>query len=361
MSRRVRPAPLRRRPSVTVVVPCHNYGHYLPRALGSVLAQPGVDVDAIVIDDASTDGSATVVSALAGADGRVRAIVHERNRGHIATYNEGLEQATGDYVVLLSADDALTPGSLQRATALLEAEPSVGFVYGHPVVFADEPPPAPTAVRSWTVWSGEEWIARRCRAGRNCIMNPEVVVRTSVQRAIGGYDARLPHSGDLEMWMRAASVADVGRVNGPGQGYYRVHADSMQRTVHAGLVADLEGRLDAFAKVLVGPGACLARGEELFATARRALALAALGYARLAYEHGRTALEPVDEYLAFAERVWPPARQSRQWSAVARRAAAAGAAGPAGRMERGVVWRSRRVATDLEDRLRWRRWHRSGV
>ena len=356
MSRRLVVAPPARRPSVTVIVPCYNYGHYLPRALATVLQQPGVDVDAIVIDDASPDGSAAAVRELAAGDDRVRAILHQRNRGHIATYNEGLEYATGDYVVLLSADDALTPGSLARATALLEAEPSVGFVYGYPLVFADEPPTAPTSVRSWTVWSGEEWIECRCRKGENCIMNPEVVMRTSVQHAIGGYDAGLPHSGDFEMWLRAASVADVGRVNGPGQGYYRVHEESMQRTVYAGHVADLEGRLNAFRKVLVGPDARLARGEDLFATARRGLALSALGYARLAYEHGRTEREPVDEYLAFAEHVWPQARQSRQWSAVARRAALG-----ATRLEHGLMWKSRRVVTDLENRIRWRQWRRSGV
>ena len=203
MSRRLSPMPLARRPSVTVVMPCYNYGHYLPHALATVLEQPGVDVDVIAIDDASPDGSAAVVRRLADADDRVHAILHARNRGHIATYNEGLERATGDYVVLLSADDALPPGSLVRATALMEAEPSVGFVYGHPVVFADDLPTAPTSIRGWTVWSGAEWIERRCHSGENCIMNPEVVMRTSVQRAIGGYDARLPHSGDLEMWMRA--------------------------------------------------------------------------------------------------------------------------------------------------------------
>lgn len=356
MSRRLSPMPLTRRPSVTVVVPCYNYGHYLPQALATVLEQPGVDVEVIAIDDASTDGSAAVLRSLADADDRVRAILHERNRGHVATYNEGLEQASGDYVVLLSADDALPPGSLARATALMEAEPSVGFVYGHPVVFADKPPTAPMSIRSWTVWSGEEWIARRCRSGENCIMNPEVVMRTSVQDAIGGYDARLPHSGDLEMWMRAASVADVGRVNGPCQGYYRVHGKSMQRTVYAGLLSDLEGRLDAFREVLVGPSARLVHGGELFATARRALALSALGYARLAYEHGRAELEPVDEYLAFAERVWPQATRSRQWSAVARRAVL-----PATRLERGIMWKSRRVVTDLENRVRWRQWRRTGI
>jgi hypothetical protein len=181
-------------------------------------------------------------------------------------------------------------------------------------------------------------------------------MRTSVQQAIGGYDARLPHSGDFEMWLRAASVSDVGRVNGPGQGYYRVHDKSMQRTIYAGHVADLEGRLDAFHKVLVGPDASLMRGPELFAMAQRGLALAALGYARLAYEHGRADLEPVADYLAFAERVWPQARRSRQWSAVTRRAALGAA-----RLEHGIVWKSRRVMTDLEGRIRWRQWRRSGI
>ena len=356
MSRRRRSEPLRRRPTVTVVMPCYNYGHFLPRALASVLGQPDVDVEVIVIDDASPDGSGAVARRLAAADDRVRAIVHERNRGHIATYNEGLEQAGGDYVVLLSADDALTPGALARATALLEAEPSVGLVYGFPVVFDDEPPAVRTAVRSWTVWGGAEWIELRCRKGENCIHNPEVVLRTSVQHAIGGYDPALPHSGDLEMWLRAAAVADVGRVNGPGQAFYRVHRASMQRTTYAGHVTDLQGRLDAFRSVLVGPCARVDRGEELYATARRSLAIAAVRYARLAYEHGRADSEPVAEYLAFAQRVWPDVCRHRGWRAVQRRAAQ-----QPERLAHGALWRGRRVVADLEGRVRWRRWRRTGV
>ena len=263
MSRRLGPQPLTRRPTVTVVVPCYNYGHYLPTAVGSVLGQGEVDVEVIIVDDASTDGSAEIVRKLAAGDDRIRAILHERNRGHIATYNEGLQQAGGDYTVLLSADDAIPPGALARATALFEAHPSVSLVYGHPVVFAEKPPETSTKVRNWTVWAGHEWIERRCRAGRNCIMNPEVVLRTSVQHEIGGYDPELPHSGDLAMWLRAATVSDIGRVNGPAQGLYRVHTNSMQRTTYAGHSIDLEGVYDAFEKVLVGPGLQLADGEAL--------------------------------------------------------------------------------------------------
>jgi glycosyltransferase involved in cell wall biosynthesis len=354
VSRRLRPQPLKRRPSVTVVVPCYNYGHYLPLALGTVLGQAGVDVEAIVIDDASPDGSGAVVREMAAADERIKAIVHERNRGHIATYNEGLEEATGDYVVLMSADDALAPGALARAAALMEAEPSVGFTYGFPLTFVDTPLAGRTDVRGWTVWRGLEWIEVRCRKGLNCILCPEVVMRTSIQHAIGGYDPQLPHSGDLEMWMRAAAVSDVGRVNGPVQAHYRVHAASMQRTTYSGHVADLEGRLAAFEKVLASPDSQIPRRDEMMATARRSLAIAAGQYARLAYEGGREELEPIDEYLAFAERVWPAAGSLREWRRVRRRAAGGG------RLE-AVVAPGRQVSTDVMRRLRWRRWRWSGV
>jgi hypothetical protein len=356
MRRVLRPSTPARRPSVTVVLPCYNYGHFLPQALATVLGQPDVDVDVIVVDDASTDGSDAVVRRLAAGDDRITAIVHERNRGHIATYNDGLERATGDYVVLMSADDALTPGSLARSTALLEAAPSVGFVYGFPLDFSDHMPVAESRVRDWTVWSGREWIELRCRRGDNPIRNPEVVMRTGVQHAIGGYDPDLPHSGDMEMWMRAASIADVGRVNGPAQAYYRTHAASMHHTTYADHVVDLEARLEAFRSALVGPRARLDGGEKLFATARRTLAKSALGYACVAYEHGRADYEPVEGYLAFAERVWPDARSLREWRAVGRRADVG-----APKLERGLAWRGRRVVRTVEMSMRWRRWRRTGV
>jgi glycosyltransferase involved in cell wall biosynthesis len=351
----MRPQPLARRPSVTIVVPCYNYGRFLPFAIASVLSQAEVDVEAIVIDDASTDGSQAVVERLAESDRRVRAILHDRNRGHIATYNEGLAQARGDYVVLLSADDALAPGALQRATALLEANPTVGLAYGFPLVFEQQPTPSRQRIRDWTVWPGLEWIARCCRSGRNFIHNPEVVLRMSVQRAIGGYDPALPHSGDLEMWLRAASVSDVGRVNGVDQAYYRIHDASLQRTRYKGHLTDLEGRLAAFEKVLTGASAP-ADAEVLFATARRALAFAALGYARGAFDNGLDGVEPVSEYLAFAERVWPLARATRAYKNCERRSMA-----DSGLRVRESVRQVRRGVDDLTYRLRWRRWRRSGL
>src|SRR5689334_14702632 len=113
--------------SVSVVIPCYNYGHYLQECVGSVLAeQPEVDVRVLIIDDASADDSAQVAKQIAADDPRVDVIVHSTNLGHLTTYNEGLlDWANGDYAVLLSADDQLTPGALTRACALLDARPEV--------------------------------------------------------------------------------------------------------------------------------------------------------------------------------------------------------------------------------------------
>ncbi len=167
-----RPRPLLTRPSVSVVVPCYNYGHYLGDAVTGVLDQEGLDVEVIIVDDASPDGSVRVARELAAADERVQVIAHTTNKGHIATYNNGLREIKGDYVVLLSADDALPHNALTRSIALMEHHPEVGMVYGFPDNFTETPPTVPDRVRSWTTWHGRDWFRRACRTGRNVLMNP---------------------------------------------------------------------------------------------------------------------------------------------------------------------------------------------
>ncbi len=356
MSRRRAAEPLRRRPTVSVIVPCYNYGHYLPLAVQSALDQPGVDVDVVVIDDASPDGSAAVGASLAASDHRIRFVAHERNRGHIATYNEGLGMVDGDYLVLLSADDALAPGSLERSCALLDRHPEVGFVFGHPLLFVDEVPEPDLEVRSWTVWSGQEWIARRYRSGRNCILCPEVVMRRSVQQRIGGFDADHPHAGDLQLWLRAASVADVGRVNGSTQGFYRVHDQSMQHTVYASCLQDIRERLAAFTSVAATSPGPIAGIDEHLATVRRALAIAALDHICEVYDRGTQASEPVEQYLDFARSTWPGAPASSSWRAVEARRQRAGDPGR-GRLLTPLA----RARWDVANHLRWRRWRWSGL
>ena len=97
--------------TVDVVVPCYNYARFLTRCVESILSQEGPAVRVLVIDDASSDGTAQVAQRLADQDRRVEWRRHLGNQGHIDTYNEGLLRwATASYALLISAADLLAPG-----------------------------------------------------------------------------------------------------------------------------------------------------------------------------------------------------------------------------------------------------------
>lgn len=294
--------------SVSVVIPCYKYGHFLADCVRSVLdEQPGLDVRVLIIDDASPDDSAEAARALAASDPRIEVRVHARNQGHIATYNEGLlEWADGDYAVLLSADDRLVPGALVRAAALLDAHPEAGFCYGRPLRFTHGGPLPKARTRSAgsVVYPGRWWLERRFREGTGCITSPEVVVRTSLQRKVGGYDPKLPHAGDIEMWMRLAAHADVGYVRGADQAFYRVHGANMSTTDFGGQLDDLRQRRVAFESVLDKCGELLP-AERLAETVHTRLARFALRRAYRAYDRGRTEVVPVDELVEFARECLP--------------------------------------------------------
>jgi glycosyltransferase involved in cell wall biosynthesis len=297
--------------SISVVIPCYRYGHFLEEAVTSVLDdQAGVDVRVLIIDDASPDDSAETARKIAARDQRVDVVVHETNKGHIATYNEGLlEWADGDYCVLMSADDRLTPGALRRARDLLDARPEVGFVYGRAVWFwQGEPIPSPrTRLRGWSVWSGQWWLERRLRQAENCITAPEVVVRTSLQKRVGGYDPRLPHSGDQEMWMRLAAHADVGFLRGVDQAFYRVHGQNMRTSFNE--LLDLRQKRLAFEMTLDLFGAHLSDAQSLSDDVHRKLSRQALWIAAHSYDLGRAEPAVVDELVAFAVDCWPQANR----------------------------------------------------
>jgi glycosyltransferase involved in cell wall biosynthesis len=309
--RRVEPLPARSPRSVTVVVPCFNYGHFLPQAVQSALDQVGVSVDVIIIDDASTDDSALVAQRLSEGEPRVCVIRHSRNRGHISTYNEGLAQATGEYVALLSADDVLPPGALDRSTALMEAFPSVGLVYGECRSFSGAPPQAELVhPLAWTVYPGHLWLQRVSRTAWNPIANPEVVMRRAAWETSGPYDALLPHCADFALWLATATEWDIGRVEGTVQGYYREHDSAMH--VDSGAFRDLRERRLTFERVLVERGGSRADLRQLNCIARRALARHAL---RLARGIGWWELgpPPADSLRRFARAAWPGVTRSPLW------------------------------------------------
>lgn len=285
-----------RRPTVSVVIPCYRYGHFLREGVGAVLAQEGVDVRVLIIDDCSPDDSFAVAQALAAEDIRVEARRHEVNRGHIATYNEGLlEWADGDYSVLISADDVMAPGALARAVAVMERDPEIGFVYGHTISWDDSTPkpPARTTPTGTQVWSGLEWLTIVCGLGHSVVTSPEVVVRTQLQQQIGGYRPELPHTADVEMWMRFAAHGKVAYLKGVDQAYYRIHGTQM--TGDRVPVVDLQQRKLAYELFFEHTAHRVPHARRLHRRAERVVAKEALWRACRAYERRRMDVTPIAE------------------------------------------------------------------
>lgn len=308
-----RPRPLVSRPTASVVIPCYNYGHYLPDAVRSATdLQPEVDVEVIVVDDASPDGSGDVARRLAAADPRVRVLQHEHNRGHLRTYNDGLALAGGDHLVLLSADDLLAEGALGRAIALMQHHPSVGFVYGLTDKFRDQPRQTSPRVRSWGLWSGREWYDGRIRHGSNPVLSPEVVMRRDLLSDLGLYDLDLPHTADMFLWLRAAQRMDVGRVNGPVQAHYRMHEQQMHWT-RFGLTDDLRERLGTLLRAIDEDPDPSMSTEERRRRARRAIATDAVALAVKAHDQGREQQLPVGDLLELARDVDPGITGTAAW------------------------------------------------
>ena len=311
------------RPSVSVVIPCYNYGRYLPAAVSSVLQDEGVQVDILIVDDASTDGSAEIAHSLATMYPEVDVLVHEENRGHIATYNDGLARARGEYVVLLSADDQLTPGSLSRATALLEAHPEVAWVYGAVCEFDQDLPVVSTRTVGWGLWTGDEWLRRVAASGRNLTVSPEIVVRRRVLEDAGGFDQSHPHAADMLLCMQMAARGHVGRILGAPQAYYRVHGVNMHSTQYASLVQDYQAVRDVFRAFFVERLESSRQPDGLHERARRAMAHEAVRQANVVVHDSADPASAAEAtaLMHFARETDPAVVGTRSWRSCSARLA----------------------------------------
>ncbi len=298
---------------VDVVVPCYNYARFLEGCVDSVLRQQGVEVRVLVIDDASSDDTSDVGRRLVGRDARVEFRRHDLNRGHIATYNEGLlEWASAKYALLISADDALAPGSLRRASELMDRHPEIAMTYGKALVIQDDdPPPAfpdPGSAECRVV-PGDRFLAHCFEHAYNPVPTPTAIVRTERQQAIGGYSPEFPHSGDLEMWMRFALQGPIG-VFRTVQAFYRWHTRNMGSQYYNQLRGDRREFLLTCDRVLERRGA-FSQANRWREALYRSVAEAALRSASKSVELDDP--RGTDAWLEFAEALNPRIRGSRAW------------------------------------------------
>jgi glycosyltransferase involved in cell wall biosynthesis len=301
---------------VDVIVPCYKYAHYLRQCVESVVNQSHGDLRVLIIDDCSPDHTEEVARELVAQDHRVAYRRHDVNRGHIATYNEGLEWGDGDYVLLVSADDLLTPGALGRAVNLLDDHPSVGFAHGGQIHFSTDRPVVPARSRddfSWEISQGPDFLERCCELGNNPVATPTVVIRTALLRRVGGYRADLPHTADMELWLRLAVHAPVVWLDAD-QAYKRVHENNMQHQ-YARATLEIQQRQAAFEALFGRYGRLIDGCDRLRGIAWRSLASTAFWAASTAFDEGDVA--DCQQLLSLALTLDPGLPSQPRWTRLA--------------------------------------------
>jgi glycosyltransferase involved in cell wall biosynthesis len=185
-------------PAVTVLIGAYENERTVARAVGSILGQTERDLELIVIDDGSRDGSSAAAREAIGSDPRGRVMRLERNIGIARSLNAGLEAAAAPVVAIQDADDYSAPNRLERQLEVLAEDPEVAVVGARMrEVDVDDRPLQPR-----TTFAAGDLGSVLLRF--NPIPNGSALLRREAALAAGGYDPRYRYATEYDLWLRLA-------------------------------------------------------------------------------------------------------------------------------------------------------------
>jgi glycosyltransferase involved in cell wall biosynthesis len=211
-------------PLVSVIIPCFNQGAFVETAVRSVLAQTHADVEAVVVNDGSTDNTGAVVRALMD-DPRVK-LVEQANAGLPAARNRGILESRGEFLSFLDADDWFEPEKIETQVTLLEDAPDIGFVYCDiAIVDAAGQPGATFSVGGSRKTLNGDIFDSLVLGG---YFPPHaVLVRRSVLDQVGIFDEALGGHADYDLWLRASAAGVRALYQDRKLANYRMHGANM--------------------------------------------------------------------------------------------------------------------------------------
>jgi glycosyltransferase involved in cell wall biosynthesis len=178
---------------ISIVIPVHNSVHCLRETLEHALAQTYPAHEIIVVDDGSTDATGALVESFGD---RVR-YIRQENAGASAARNNGIQNATGDWIAFLDHDDLFLPDKLQRQQAIVEANPELAVVYSGFTYLAEDG----SKREALAFPSSELWPAIRYRTP---VLPSTALVRRDALLAVGGFRSgpRVRRVEDWDLWFR---------------------------------------------------------------------------------------------------------------------------------------------------------------
>lgn len=208
---------------VSVIMPAYNAAPWIAEAVRSVLDQSHTHLELVIVNDGSTDGTATVLDGL--TDPRIVRIDLPANKGVSNARNLALDRVRGDLVCFLDADDRMPPDGIAARIEVLDADPGLSFVDGG-VEHRDER--LERVLRTWTPSFTGEPFERLLRFDPSCFFGNTWLIR---REAIGAvrFDTTLTHVEDLHFYLRIAPGRRYGHTTRIVLHYRRSAGSSMSR------------------------------------------------------------------------------------------------------------------------------------
>ena len=186
-------------PRVSIITPSYNQAQFLEETLCSVLEQDYPDIEYIIVDGGSTDGSVEIIQRYAN---RLAWWVSEPDRGQTDALNKGFARASGDIMAWLNSDDTYLPGAVSDAVEYLRAHPEAGMVYGE-ANLVDE---------SGAVlgrFPARQTDYQRLMRGSVHIPQQAAFFRGELWRTVGPLDPSFYFAMDYDLWVRLSKIAPL--------------------------------------------------------------------------------------------------------------------------------------------------------
>jgi len=206
-------------PKVSIVIPTYNRAWLLRKAISSVLNQTYQDFEIIVVDDASTDNTIDVISALNSK--RIKYIRHEYNKGEAEARNTGILNTNGQYIAFLDDDDEWLPKKLELQVKKIENSPQkTGLIYTSIIRYYYKENKLIKKHQSITLHKGETY---HILMKQNIIGTPScVLIRRKCIEKIGLFDNTISYGLDYDYWIRISKHFDIEYLTEPLV-KYRIH------------------------------------------------------------------------------------------------------------------------------------------
>lgn len=203
---------------ISVVTISYNQAEYLSRCIESVLSQDGPEIEYIVIDGGSNDGSREIIEKYRD---RLAHVVMEKDDGPGDALNKGLRLSTGEVFYYLNSDDEVAPGAFREAASLFDANPRVDVIYGNGVTID-----AKGAVGR-KLFSSMLFSPRLYASGLAVVVQQSAFVRTQALRAVGGFNPSNRTCWDGESFLALAMAGARFMRTWRFWGRFRVYPESI--------------------------------------------------------------------------------------------------------------------------------------